>query len=132
MLATYKLIYAMIVLTLAIYTVLLGVGTMQVLCSLLIALVYCSFGSASESLKVVAGEPFILNFGYSGPAVGISHDLTKDGTKVTVDNKRTFMQFDKLYFAEIDEDDSGEYHFTVTGNGADFEKTIVVTGECDL
>ena len=70
-----------------------------------------------------------LNFGYSGPTIGISHDLTKDGEKVAIDNTRTFKQLDKLYFTEIDELDSGEYHLIVTGNGADFEKTIILSGE---
>ena len=102
---------------------------MQILCSLIIALAYFGCGSTNEKVEVDAGEPFILNFGYSGPTVGISHDLTKDGKKVAVDNTRTFKQLDKLYFAEIYELDSGEYHLTVTGNGADFEKTVVLSGE---
>ena len=102
---------------------------MQTLCSLIIALGCFSFGSTSETVEVDAGEPFILNFGYSGPTIGISHDLTKDGEKVDVDNTRTFKQLDRLYFTEIDELDSGEYHLIVTGNGADFEKTIILYGE---
>ena len=104
---------------------------MQRFTCLIISLAYCTPGSPSdraETVTVTDEEPFILNFGYSGPAVGISHDLTKDGKKITVDNTRTFMQLDKLYFAEIDELDSGEYHFTATGNGADFEKTIILSG----
>ena len=102
---------------------------MQIFPCLIIAFAYCTFGSSTksdpaETVTVTAGDPFILNFGYSGPTVGISHGLTKDGKKVTVDNTRTFMQLDKLYFTEIHDPDSGEYHFTATGNGADFEKTI--------
>ena len=104
---------------------------MEILRSLIIALAYFSFGSTNETVKVNVGEPFILNFGYTstGPTLGISHDLTKDGEKVAVDNTRTFVQLDKLYFTEVYELDSGKYHLAVTGNGADFEKTIVISGE---
>ena len=105
---------------------------MEILPSLIIALAYFNFGSTNETVKVNTGEPYILNFGYTGPTLGISHDLTKDGEKVAVDNTRTFMQLDKLYFTEIDEFDSGKYHLAVTGNGADFEKTIVISGEYNL
>ena len=102
---------------------------MQIFTCLIIALGCFGFGSTSETVEVDAGEPFILNFGYSGPTIGISHDITKDGEKVAVDNTRTFKQLDKLYFTEIDELDSGEYHFIVTGNGADIEKTIILSGK---
>ena len=104
---------------------------MQMFTYLTIALTYCGFGSTSDPAVIVtvnAGEPFILNFGYSGPTVGISHDLTKDGKNVAVDNTRTFKQLDKLYFTGIDELDSGEYHLTVTGNGANFKKTVILSG----
>ena len=103
---------------------------MQILCSLVITLAYFSCGSTGAIVEVDLGEPFILNFGYSGPAVGISHDLTKDGKEVVADNTRTFKQLDKLYFTEINELDSGEYHFIVTENGANrFEKTVILSGE---
>lgn len=98
---------------------------------LIIALAYFSFGSTSDPVKTVkvnAGEPFVLNFRYNGPTLGVSHELIKDGEKVVVDNTRTFKQLGKLYFTEINELDSGEYHFTVTGNGADFMKTVILYG----
>ena len=98
---------------------------------LIAALVCCSFVSTAdpvETATVKAGEPFILNFGYSGPTDSISYDLTKDGQKVTVDNIRTFKQLDKLYFTEINELDSGKYHFTSTERGTDFQKTIILSG----
>lgn len=104
---------------------------MQILCSLIIFLTACSSFevAASETVQVTVGEPFILNFGYDGPTVGINHDLTKDGEEVTVDNTRTYKQLDKLYFTEVYELDSGDYHLAVTGKGVDFEKTIVLSGE---
>ena len=105
---------------------------MEILCSLIIALASFSLGSTDETVEANAGEPFILNFGYGGPTLGISHDLTKDGEKVVVDNTRTFMQLDKLYFTETYELDSGKYHLAVTGDRADFEKTIVISGEYNL
>lgn len=104
---------------------------MQILCSLVAALTCFSFVSTSdtaETVKVYAGEPFILNFGYTGPTLGVSHELTKDGEKVAVDNIRTFKQLGIMYFTETYELDSGSYHFTVTGNGADFEKTVILSG----
>ena len=102
---------------------------MQVLCSLLVGLACFGYGTASETVEVDAGEPFILNFDYSGPTVGIRKDLTKDGEKVMVDNTRIFQQHDKLYFTEVEEHDSGEYRLTITGNGIDsVEKIIVLSG----
>ena len=104
---------------------------MNIFRCLIIALAYCNIGSTSEQAETVAvnsGEPFILNFGYSGPTVGISHDLTKDGIKVTVDNTRTFKQLGKLYFTETNELDSGEYHLAVNGNGVDFRKNVILSG----
>ena len=101
---------------------------MQVLCSLLIALAYFSHGCTGETVEVDAGEPFILNFDYNGPTVGIKDDLTKDGEKVEVDKIRTFYQPGTLYFTEMNELDSGKYRLVVTGNGAEFERTIAISG----
>ena len=98
---------------------------------LIAALVCCSFASSADPVETTtayAGEPFILNFGYSGPTDSISYELTKNGQKVTVDNIRTFEQLDKLYFTEINQLDSGEYHFAATGSGSDFRKTIILSG----
>ena len=105
------------------------VSRMQVLCSLLIALAYFSHGSTSETVEVAAGEPFILNFDYDGPKVGVQDDLTKDGEKVDVDKIRTFYQLGTLYFTEMNELDSGNYRLAVNaGNGAEFERTIFISG----
>ena len=104
---------------------------MYILCSLVVALAYFSIGSTSDPVETVeahVGEPFILNFGYTGPTLGAFHQLTKDGEKVAVDNTRTFKQLSQLYFTEIYEQDFGKYHLSITGNGADFEKTIVLSG----
>ena len=105
---------------------------MQILCSLVIALACFSIGSASDPVETVTadvGEPFILNFGYTGPTLGVTHKLTKDGEEVVVDNTRTFRQLSQLYFTEIYEQDSGKYLLSVTGKEAgDFEKVIVLSG----
>ena len=99
---------------------------------LIAALICCSFASSADPVettaKAYAGEPFILKFGYSGPTDSISYELTKNGQKVTADNIRTFEQLDKLYFTEINELDSGEYHFAATESGSDFRKTIILSG----
>ena len=104
---------------------------MQILCSLVVALACFSIGSTSDPVETVTadvGEPFILNFGYTGPTHGVVHKLTKDGEEVIVDNTRTFRQLGQLYFTEIYEQDSGKYLLSVTENGADFEQTIVLSG----
>ena len=103
---------------------------------LVIALAYYSltFGSDDQgddvvkAVKVSAGEPLILNFDYSGPTSGVSYDLTVDGKRVAVDNMRTFKQLGKLYYTEVHEHDSGEYRFTVIGDGTNFEKKIILSG----
>lgn len=103
---------------------------MQTLFSLVVALACFSSSSSDpiETVQVNAGEPFILNFGYSGPTLGVSHELTRDGEKVVVDDTRTFRQLDRLYFSEIYEDDSGKYRLIVTGDGTYYKKTIVLSG----
>ena len=71
----------------------------------------------------------MLNFGYSSPTIGASYDMTLDGKEIVVDNMRTFKQFDKLYFTDVHEHDSGEYRLTVTKgkDGVDFENKIILS-----
>lgn len=81
-----------------------------------------------ETVSVSEGDPFILSFGYSGPVLDISVDVTKDGKIFVADNTRIFKQLDRLLFSEVLEQDSGEYHISINGNGVHFTKTIKLSG----
>ena len=81
-----------------------------------------------ETVNVIAGDPFILSFGYSGPTLDVSADLTKDGVAFDADNVRTFKQLSQLYFTEVLEHDAGEYHLSLEGNGIHYTKTIMLSG----
>ena len=81
-----------------------------------------------ETVNVNEGDPFILNFGYSGPTLDVSADLTKDGVPFDADNIRTFKQLGRLFFSEVLDHDAGEYHLSIHGNGIHFTKTIKLSG----
>ena len=81
-----------------------------------------------EEVNINAGDPFILSFGYSGPVLDVSDSLTMDGKVFVADNIRTFKQLDRLLFSEVLEQDSGEYHISVNGNGVHFIKIIKLSG----
>ena len=95
----------------------------------LLAVISCSAAvSIRDTVTATDGEPFILNFGYSGRRLGITYHYSKDGKPFVPERLRVLQLLGRLSFLEITDEDAGLYQLEVEGRGVRFSRTITLLG----
>ena len=97
----------------------------------LLAIISCSAAvSISDTVTATVGDPFILNFGYSGRRRGVIYRYSKDNKPFSPEKFRVLQLLGKLSFLEITDEDAGVYQLGVAGKGIRFSSAITLLGMC--
>ena len=98
-------------------------------CLLAVIMISCSaVESISDTVTATIGDPFILNFGYSGRRRGVIYRYSKDNKPFAPERFRVLQLLGRLSFLEITDEDAGVYQLGVAGKGIRFSSTITLLG----